>query len=366
MVQTIAFVNEELPAYETTSAFLCVHLMQSFLWRGSFKIRQSNIAAFSSEIRPKMRTLLLLDWDGTLTTSSTLTHIARISHHVPDHVLQPYTEDYIEDYSRHAQIYRPSKSERKTLEDELAYLDSLCSVEAASIRRLEQGKIWEGLSRADVDAAGRSTQQYPNGANNAVQLRKGTKELVQRVWEQEGKVGIVSVSWSATWITAVLKSKGLEAQAVETQSEGLKAIFVCANEIDSNGTGMLSRGLPLSKESLRFDGVGEGLWTATHKRQVVKNIVERIAQQQDQWLVVYVGDSPTDLGCLVEANVGVCIRDEQMSGEQKSLQDALQRIGYSCRSIEKLDIENKAADCSTDQLWWVTDFEAIKNALELV
>lgn len=72
---------------------------------------------------------------------------------------------------------------------------------------------------------------------------------------------------------------------------------------------------------------------------------------------VYVGDSPTDLACLLKADVGICVRDGVMTGEQRELRGILERIGVQCLHVG--EFEDRQLGDGSKRLWWAGDFDEV-------
>lgn len=90
--------------------------------------------------------------------------------------------------------------------------------------------------------------------------------------------------------------------------------------------------------------------------------------------IVYLGDSPTDLGCLLNADLGICVRDGDgdgdgkgaggMTSEQKALRGVLDRVGVDCRWIGELEGRKGAVGEEGEwkgRLWWARDFDEVRK-----
>ncbi|KAL8708092.1 MAG: hypothetical protein Q9220_006945 [cf. Caloplaca sp. 1 TL-2023] len=290
---------------------------------------------------------LILDFDSTLTTTSTLPLIYRIgySHNffslrIPTWRL--ISEAYMTDYRNHASKY---SVERKILDQELVWLETLKDIERKSFARVRDAGVFRDVTLEDVHReAGRAVK------DGEVVMRRGWDELLGS-WRREGgieKVGIVSVGWSAEFI------RGCLAAACASVGIDGKGVDVRANEIiddDEKHAGI---------EPGEHAKMGkEGLWTARDKRAAMEEIIGPDKEE----ILVYVGDSATDLECLLAADVGVCVRNEGgMSAEQRELEATLGRVGVDCQWIGHLpssDLEWEVdfdACPRTKVLWWARDF----------
>ena len=308
-------------------------------------------------------THLFLDWDGTLTPHSTLSLIARINPAAPP--LAQFTEAWQSDFAGHLASYVPPAARRRDIDEELQWLESLEGVERASTERIEREGLFRGVVYSDEERT-REHENNRDGAKRnmlqasldreegALELRRGADALIQETWKRGGAVDVLSVSWSGAWIRGMLRRK-LSSSAVPA---------VAANEIDRRGSGRLSRtnGIYARRQVSEDSETAKGLWTAWDKREVMQQIA------RSRWgcgslRSVYVGDSPTDLACLLEADVGVCIRDDAMGNEQRALAETLMRLrGVDCRWIGGLD-QGLTKEGSVKVLWWARDFDEIRMAL---
>lgn len=300
---------------------------------------------------------LILDWDGTITTSDTLHLVAGIGykHHNREDLLsdagprpsqsgttlRPWKElvqAYTEDIKAHeAKYHIPAKS-RKAVQEEVAYLASLVEVENRSVQRTEDSELFKGVTREEVESAAKDALQ-----SGAVELYKGWEKLLQiaggpsRGTESEGngdvKISVVSVNWSRMFIESCLRQSGRE-----RFSAGSNLFTVYANELE----GLEDRGVATGK--LTKDSV-KGIRTAADKgRYMPRRCMHRytkypgqdrassinsgdaelLSEDNDEYLTVYIGDSATDLLCLLAADVGICIVGPDGTS---SLLKILQRIG---------------------------------------
>lgn len=310
--------------------------------------------------------LLLLDWDGTLTLKSTLGLIASISTHPSIHPnLSGLSKAYSDDLEIHEQKYRLQKKDRKSLSDELEYLESLEAVERASIQRIEASDILKDVSVKEVDAAADDAIE-----RRKIVLRRGWEKMIESVQQRNGRMGIISVAWSAHFISAAL---AISATTRPTKGTAIKLdeVEVRANEILADGSGRLDR---------YFRSEDRGIWTGDGKVRVMNEMIDSFIESEGEGegakpRVVYVGDSPTDLGCLMNADVGVCVRDGDggLTGEQEALKEVLERVGVGCmhaRGFRKWSIGEKSRrkiglgvgegeNEGQRTLWWAGDFEEV-------
>ncbi|KAI9734149.1 MAG: hypothetical protein M1818_006646 [Claussenomyces sp. TS43310] len=326
---------------------------------------------------PPSPPILFLDWDGTMTKSDTLSLLANITgyrhHHphssnssssssaTPPPPLPPwlhFTSAYVHDLAAHRTRYAPAAAARTTIAAELAWLESLAPVERASVERVEAARVFAGVTPRVVQAA---VIEAVTGREEAVVWRTGLSLLVARVLGAGGVVRVVSVNWSARFIRACLEAGGSEGtnaaaarggggdQGPGRDSVDWSRVRVHANEVGEGGDGRLSR----------YFG-DRGIWTAGDKRRVLDEVLDEVGSRAS---TIYVGDSPTDLHCLLDVDIGICVRDEPMGSEQRALAETLDRLSIETRWIGTYQGEGKVDDGDADRvkksLWWARDFEEI-------
>ena len=289
---------------------------------------------------PRTPCHLFLDFDGTLTPKSTLAAIASLDY-TATAKFEPWFEQYAQDLRDHTAKYKPAKEDRKTLEQETAWLDSLLEIERKSILRIEGFGMFRNI---------RWNTDFPKILGDCVDraiaqgtatLREDAGELI-RAWLGDHndcgskRIDVLSVNWCRDWIKKMLD--GLE---IDTP------IGVASNEIDQKGSGRLSRTTAV-RDGIYFVGIiedidfeKEGLWTARHKLNIMKEMIKTRWNKDHGCASCYIGDSPTDLLCLLEADVGICIQDDPMTSEQYELKDTLNRLRIEVLHIREVEIHRR-------------------------
>lgn len=233
---------------------------------------------------------LFFDWDETITSSDTLSLIAPppgTQLHGPD--FSHYTEAYLSDMSDFESAFGPRESWDKQLE----FLERIDEVEVKSVARVEEGRLFEGMKKDDL--LQRASQ---------VQFRDGWDKFYSYLSREvrEGKVGaeIISVGWSGDFIQ----------HAISSRAAGLEGITrVYANQVQMEpqglGTGKLTKSFPLTLPNEEQGGRG-GIRTGIHKLNIMRS-----ATESHGGFKVYVGDSTTDLPCLVAADFGLIMKPKE-------------------------------------------------------
>jgi thiamine phosphate phosphatase / amino-HMP aminohydrolase len=285
-----------------------------------------------------------LDWDGTITTKYTLSVVASIGYNKNIHQNLPpwshFSEAYSSDYAAHLAKRDHEGKVRTSLEDFLAWQESFVGVERASVERVERAGISANVTTTDVD----------DGALNAMQsqrvvLRPGLGGLLEDIHKRGGSLTVISLNWSASFIASCL-GNGLELQFKKPPNN----IKVQANDIVSG---------PRPKLSRTFEDEDRGVWTANDKARIMQAELLGIPHGQNS---IHVGDSMSDLPCLLLANVGICIRDDPLSSEQRSLKETLLSFDISCHWVGNYSLMDSSDGAQVKQLWWARDFNEIHNS----
>ncbi|KAG0146824.1 hypothetical protein CROQUDRAFT_656800 [Cronartium quercuum f. sp. fusiforme G11] len=211
--------------------------------------------------------IVILDWDKTITKSDTTALIA------PAEGTQRFGRgfsNYEDEYEALCREQTANFGRRNTLERELAYLGSMGFVEDTIRSRVES----EGLFK-----------QSKEEGFDRVEFVAGWKEACGWFREQQVlELHILSCSWSGSFIETCLASDDFQ---------GLVLKSVRCNEIDRiEGRFRASAGCRK---------VLNGVRTGLDKLEEMDDIVEGCQSRK----VVYVGDSSTDLGCLLKADIGI-------------------------------------------------------------
>jgi len=310
------------------------------------------------------------------------------------------TEQYLSALRKHKENYIPRERERTTVEEELAWLESLRPVEEESIRRVEASGLFADLTREIIrkgawDAIKSPPPSTPSQTPEIprVEVRKDAKRCVEQVLSHGrmrsglggedggGEVHIESVNWSRTWIEALLSAAWTEGGTYTSAHEALPKsvriaeIEIAVNELDWGEGGVSNGRLDRWWEEKCHEkgnaGTRGGIWTAGDKARVVRNVLVKMGERAKS---VYVGDSVTDLSALLEVDVGICLRDgkdrgggevggvggaeREMSAGQKELKGTLERCGVSCEWIGKWR-ERRMKRGGRRRLWWAKGFKEI-------
>ncbi|MCJ1298371.1 hypothetical protein MMC08_001160 [Hypocenomyce scalaris] len=311
---------------------------------------------------PTPRLVFLLDFDGTLTRHDTISALASLAYSHPTRRQPPpppwshFTDAYLDDLRRYDAHYATRAEQRRSVDEEVAYLRGVRRVERASVERVEGAGVFEGVTG---EVVGRGAEEMVR--RGEVGLRGGWGRMV-RVMMRMGRggvrVGVVSVNWSRVWVKGVLRAgweeeeeeEGAEREEGERRGreKGSEDVEVVANELDVDGGGSLGR---------YWGGEDGGIWTGEDKARVAQEV---FGVREGRWngkISVYVGDSATDLEALMLVDVGIVIRDEVMGSSQVALGETLERVEIECRWIGEFARKEEGGVRKT--LWWARDFDDI-------
>lgn len=233
----------------------------------------------------------------------------------------------------------------------VTYQRSLKGVEEASFSRVGESRLFKDISREEWYAlAGRAVRA------GEVQVRKGFQEFVDEIESKGGKGngrwGIVSVNFCEDWVRGVLGNV--------LGKEKSESVNVFTNQPDKDG--ILRRNFDVA------GGEGGVLCTSDGKLEAMKAMTQQLRSVKEQE-VVYIGDSSTDVECLLDENVeGVIMVKED--GESK-LADLLESIGevelverYKnmriVRSVRNYDVEWTRRNGK--RIWFARDFEDLLSS----
>jgi 2-hydroxy-3-keto-5-methylthiopentenyl-1-phosphate phosphatase len=263
----------------------------------------------------KQSRIFILDFDGTITTKDTISVVAKsaISFHLRNGkdmtaTWEGIVKDYGRDYEAFVGEFRPVKEARKTVDEEVAFYRALRSVEERSFERVGRRGLFAGIGEVDWERFGEEAVR-----NGDVTIRRGSAEFIRNIGERGAKWGVVSVNFSRAFVRGVLG----------TIDSDIKKVDLRANEPDENGI--------LKGPMLQDGNDGELMTTSDAKLSAMKELLTSLGGSKANE-VVYIGDSGTDIECLLEDGVtGIIISDDGNS----SLLQTMKRIGVGISPIDK-------------------------------
>ena len=338
--------------------------------------------------------LLLLDFDSTFTTTSTLdpllglpTEIYKTRPPAASRNIQPpasaaqlsaaYKSD-IKDYES-SHLFRANH--RKTRIMEGVHQKNLRPIEAASLERGKQAFAAAGVTRADIHSA--ASKALSSGE---VVFRKGWKRLLARAMAKDGRIAVISANWSKFWIESLIdlaaRREGFVDAAGIVVLDGKRSarkfeIDVWANEVlDENiQQGMGEASLRGEDEDEDADSESSSLsWDhnifipadkITAWQAIEKNLAKTMAPAASfnanipsSFRAIFIGDSITDFDMLLGVDEGVIMRgEEKLKGEQLALKQLCARLGFP-----DTPIRNFGSNATDARLWWAKDFDEVVDS----
>ncbi|TLD23092.1 hypothetical protein PspLS_07381 [Pyricularia sp. CBS 133598] len=252
---------------------------------------------------------VVLDFDGTIIAKDSINCLGEfgVSHqqkrrrHDLTSTWQQIVSDYLADHKKHVSAYSPAEADRLTHDDERAFLHSLQHVDVKSLARVADSRLFEGCTATDLYGAGQEAVR-----TGKVAARGGFAEFVAAMRGAGASLSILSVNWSASFIRGVLSQCG-----------GVVIDDVVSNEITADGKiGCLGDG----------DEAGTPMMTSLHKLQALRarSAAPSSEDETGPRTTIYFGDSTTDLECLLAADIGIVMAND----ENSSLLRALARLGF--------------------------------------
>lgn len=328
----------------------------------------------------------ILDFDGTITQRDTLDALVNIAAtqkptaNVP-HVWKNIVQAYLSDYDATLKHLLPDGERPTDVPGERVLLSQLKAVEQRSLERVCASGIFTGLTREAMRAGAADAV-----AKGSVQARSGLQDFLRalkdRIQQQMGTqdvVDVLSVNWSQRFIAGCLAalcpevdlrtpSKPSEYQNIEKttnvangqaitlpaakQPDADLIVNVYANELEGLSSNSPSTGIIAAKGEHKIISSPDKLVYMLGNRKENPHTTELIP-------VVYIGDSGTDIECLLEADLGICIRDVPMTSSQKQVKETLERLGIECPHIS----EHREGIEGRWDVAWAKNFGEIKRWL---
>ena len=234
------------------------------------------------------------------------------------------------------------------MRDLVRYQRALKGIEGASFERVGASGLLKGISREDWFALAKGAVD-----GGDVSVREGFRGFVDELEGREGRWGIVSVNFCEDWIRSVL--------ATAIGKDKSERVAIHANQPGEDGM-------------LRGYGGREVVCTSDGKLEALKSMIEMLRGGSGSGSgsgdkVVYVGDSSTDIECLLYDDVDGIVMVKEDGGNK--LLDMLESIGESdieerfkylktVRSIRNYDHEWKKRNGK--RMWFARNFEDILDS----
>lgn len=248
---------------------------------------------------------LVIDFDGTCTVRDTTSILPKLSSflHCNGDDLEARVSKFKALEEKYYELYREAQKQIcpqnfATLDDALVFLDRV-STEVTS--EVSNSGVLRGLNVPSEDII--CIIQKEKNLQEDVKLYSGCLEVIARAQKTFGmKLGVLSINWCPSLIEAALLHP-LQHHLV-LGSDGNNKIPIWSNSVDREGIVKLNVQGALAK----------------------KDRIMRLQKQKAH--VIYIGDSSTDLGALLEADVGILI------GCSKSAISLAEKWGISFETLK--------------------------------
>ncbi|CAK7214467.1 hypothetical protein SCUCBS95973_002156 [Sporothrix curviconia] len=345
---------------------------------------------------------VILDFDGTITVNDTVDQLANFAvafQQAQDAQVQSarsidddngdnsdnggwearwtgIVDKYLADHKEHKAGYAPTEDARTTLDHELAFLRSLHGVDCKSIYRLREARLFAGMAPDCLYEGGRqAVERGEDGGNqdkkHTVHLRPGFAAFLKQMSAQrKWPVSIVSVNWSDSWIRGVLRADDNDNN---NKSEDAAGIRVFANKVTESGAiipNFPRQDAPANHDHDHDDNVPFA--SCSDKVEALEAAVAAATKSRPEQsaAVVYMGDSTTDLECLVHAGKnrnggggggGIAMANGDGPATSKLIQ-TLVRLGYTVPHVseaERFQRPRSDDEGNAPRLAWARDYDEI-------
>ena len=247
---------------------------------------------------------LVVDFDGTCTESDTtplLPKLASLVENDSDAERERRQQKFNELETEFYTLYDAAKKSMNTNKDKMTSLDQALDVLDDASNDVTDKVSTSGILKGIDVPTSKITQVIDENKEFAekVKLREECIEVITKSInnkQQQWKLGILSINWCPSLIDAVLVERlrsSHQQKSSASDSTGIEFTNppIWSNSIDKSGV-----------VSLQVPG-------AIAKKERISQLKSSVDQQAT--VVVYVGDSSTDLAALLEADVGILIGRSQ-------------------------------------------------------
>lgn len=273
-----------------------------------------------------------LDFDRTITiedTINTIVEYALTKQLSRGHDIFTTWSDivrrYNEEYSDHVKRCHSALETATSIDDIIAYSRSFKELELSSFESVSSSGIFQSITVSDWEASG----QYA-ARNGKVSVRSGFQEFVEKLEPPGARWGVVSVNFVAAFVRGVLK-----------ESARIRDVRVLANQPDQNGI---------------MSGPNDSKVIATSDAKLIwmKDFFTEVDPRGAR-MNFYVGDSLTDIECVMDFSVTGIILSEHGDSE---LISTLTKVGVDLVHISEYPIKSKPT-------YWARNFREISSAVLL-
>lgn len=247
---------------------------------------------------------LIFDFDGTITEKDTISTFAQaaLAYQADSHgkdlsdEWKSVVKAYMDDFQQYKDTYYPPEDQRTSVADEVKFLSGSEHVETTSLDRVDASGVFSGLEERRLFQFGVDAVQ-----SEKVIIREGFEDLIQLAGQRSWGLGIISVNWSASFITGVLIN--------------------CNFPIVSNNISKAGR-------IIGPNFLGHRLTNSSGKLAALRHHFTPKGEQ-----TIYFGDSITDLECILQGGIAIGKQDSELIR-------ALRRIGFPVPHVGEVQEAN--------------------------
>ena len=305
---------------------------------------------------------LVVDYDGTCTENDTTPLLPRLaslaSRRSSEEDLRRRLGQFKELENEYLALYSEVKNSLDETEDLHCALDRMDRPSTAVTRKVSQSGVLEGLGGVDVFEMSklisvkgtsfsdpmRETGAFQAEDKVAIHLRDGVEHTLARALVAGStRLSVLSINWSRTLIEASLVQPVLRKRRALLDIDSCDTeIAIWSNDVDEDGC-----------VTLNYEG-------SVAKKEQIMRLRSKMREESidGEPVIVYVGDSSTDLLALIEADVGIIV------GDKTSAISIARRWGYH---VKPLSDRHKEGDWMRKGILWTTnDWYEIDKALDSI
>ena len=280
---------------------------------------------------PKIHRWLVVDFDGTCSAQDTtplLPQLAAVLCNDSPHQRQQRLQTFGKLEQEFFQLYAEALlAERPTLMEALDALDEVSNIVT---HKVSASGVLKGLhvSSGEITQILETHADLQHSARLLEDCTRVLSEIYNNRRSQPWKLGVLSINWCPSLIQAALMDP------IAQHCQQFQDIPIWSNRVNRDGV-----------VSLQVPG-------ALAKKQQIAHL------QNDDSLVVYIGDSSTDLAALIQADIGILL------GNSKSTISMAQKWGYSVIDLKSQPNKNNIEELlrkheSSTIVWRADDWSEI-------
>ena len=291
---------------------------------------------------------IFMDFDGTITTKDTIgilmEYIMAHDHNTYYNFWTSHCKWYAEQCEAYEKAHCPSLAPgdlqyadqldlRAVIDD---YVNGRAKLELESVERLNACGIFSNTVSHELYEAG---CMGVNGGK--VKIRSGFAPLLDFMRRERMSLTVLSVNWSDDWIMGCLR-----------QWPHLAQVDLVSNHI--------SRGARITGPPFKISTPDGLLLTGANKLEAMRATQKRIPALGDGMTFVYIGDSTTDLPCMLACDHAIVMVNEAPSPLRPNFViDAIQ-------AIHRCEVKNVKQSDSNFRFAWARDMIEVQEGIKIL